>query len=300
MSYLTNTARHHARYIPPFFTAVPDLSGIQSLRAKDEAEVLGFLKVRPVHTVVMTSFIVDNGIESPANRGRFLGFRNPEGRLEGVALIGHTTLIEARSDEALKAFAFAAKTSETPLHIIMSSGDSADEFWRYYDSGAKEPRLRCTELLFEVNFPYLVPACEREIRPARPEELLEIAEAQAAIAFMESGVDPMAKDREGFLKRVLRRIEQNRIFVVYENGKLVFKADIIAETSEAIYLEGIYVAPEFRGRGIGSGCLAKLTLDLMKRVQNVSLLSNISFIDAHMSYVKAGYKNTDSCTTIFV
>ena len=125
----------------------------------------------------MTSFIVDNGIESPANRGRFLGFRNPEGRLEGVALIGHTTLIEARSDEALKAFAFAAKTSETPLHIIMSSGDSADEFWRYYDSGAKEPRLRCTELLFEVNFPYLVPACEREIRPARPEELLEIAEA---------------------------------------------------------------------------------------------------------------------------
>ena len=47
MSYLTNTARHHARYIPPFFTAVPDLSGIQSLRAKDEAEVSGFLQGPP-------------------------------------------------------------------------------------------------------------------------------------------------------------------------------------------------------------------------------------------------------------
>ena len=138
------------------------------------------------------------------------------------------------------------------------------------------------------------------IRPARQEELMEIAEAQAAIAFMESGVDPMERDREGFLKRVSRRIDQGRIFVVYEGGKLVFKADIIAETSEVIYLEGIYVAPEFRGQGVGSSCLAKLTLDLLKRVQNVCLLSNISFVDAHMSYLKAGYRNTDSCVTLFV
>jgi predicted GNAT family acetyltransferase len=79
------------------------------------------------------------------------------------------------------------------------------------------------------------------------DELELVAEAQAEVAFLESGVDPMVTDRDGFLKRVARRIEQERIFVVVENGELVFKADIIAETSDAIYLEGVYVSESYRG-----------------------------------------------------
>jgi GNAT superfamily N-acetyltransferase len=280
-------------------TVVPDLRRTFELKNRNEVEVLAFLNVRPVHTVVMTSFILDNGIDSKLNRGKFYGVRNAEGKLDGVALIGHTTLVEARSPEALKALAFAAKQSSTPIHLIMSSGDAAEDFWRYYGDGFHEPRLTCTEFLFEVNFPFLVPRGDWEVRKAEANEVTEIAEAQAAIAFMESGVDPMETDREGFMARVLRRIEQNRIFVVYDGGKLVFKADIIAETADLIYLEGVYVAPEYRGKGVGSGCLAKLTLNLLKRVQNVCLLSNINFIDAHMTYVKAGFKHTDSCTTLF-
>jgi len=280
-------------------TVVPDLRRTFELKNRNEVEVLAFLNVRPVHTVVMTSFILDNGIDSKLNRGKFYGVRNAEGKLDGVALIGHTTLVEARSPEALKALAFAAKQSTTPIHLIMSSGDAAEDFWRYYGDGFHEPRLTCTEFLFEVNFPFLVPRGDWEVRKAEATEVTEIAEAQAAIAFMESGVDPMETDREGFMARVLRRIEQNRIFVVYDGGKLVFKADIIAETADLIYLEGVYVAPEYRGKGVGSGCLAKLTLNLLKRVQNVCLLSNINFIDAHMTYVKAGFKHTDSCTTLF-
>jgi len=280
-------------------TIAPDLSRAVELTSSDEAETLAFLRKRPIHTVVMTSFILDNGITSELNRGKFFGYRNAHGELEGVALIGHSTLVEARSDEALKALAFIARKSATPIHLIMSSGGSAEDFWNYYGDGFHQPRLTCTELLFEVGFPFMVPNCNWDVRAAKPEELTEIAEAQAAIAVMESGVDPMVRDRDGFMKRVLRRIEQNRVFVVYEDGKLVFKADIVAETADVIYLEGVYVAPEYRGQGVGSSCLAKLTLNLMKRVQNVCMLSNINFIDAHMMFLKAGFKHTDSCITLF-
>jgi hypothetical protein len=44
----------------------------------------------------MKSFIIDNGMESNMNRGSFVGYRNANGDLEGVALIGHSTLVEAR------------------------------------------------------------------------------------------------------------------------------------------------------------------------------------------------------------
>jgi predicted GNAT family acetyltransferase len=278
----------------------PDMAKVCELGHKDTKEVLAFLAVRPVHSVVMTSFINDNGLESELNRGKFYGYRNAAGTLEGVALIGHSTLVEARTAESLTAFARIAKESSTPIHLIMSDGQAAESFWQHYAAAGQQPRLTCTELLFEINFPLLVQGCQWDVRLAQADELEPIAEAHAAVALLESGVDPMAKDREGFLKRCARRIEKERTFVVFENGKLVFKADIVAETDDVIYLEGIYVSPEYRGHGVGSSCLAKLSLQLLERVEHISLLSNVEFKAAHRSFAKAGYKNTDRCTTLFV
>ncbi len=286
--------------VEAFMEVAPDLSKVRELTEGERAEVLQFLSIRPVHTVVMTSFINDNGMQSDLNRGTFYGFRNAAGELEGVALIGHSTLVEARSDAALKAFAHKAKASETAIHMVLSHGTAAETFWNHFSDGLTEPRLTCVERLFEVSFPFMVRKSEADIRPATMEELIPVAEAQAEVAFLECGVDPMKKDREGFLKRVARRIEQGRVFVQFEDGNLVFKADIIAETDHVAYLEGIYVAPEFRGKGVGSACLSALALKLMDRVENVCLLSNVEFAAAHKSYFKAGFKATDECTTLFV
>lgn len=295
----TNTAKSRAdrQFV---FQTMPDLKRLQLLTEADEQEVLSFLKVRPVHTVVMTSFIGDNGLENENNRGKFYGYRSPQGTLEGVALIGHTTLIETRSEESLKAFAVIARQSKTPIHLMMSDGGTIEKFWQNYANDYRQPRLVCTELLFELNFPFLVQECQWEVRSAKAEELEMIAEAHAEVAFVESGVNPLEKDREGFLRRCLRRIEQGRTFVVTENGKLVFKADIVAETETVVYLEGIYVAPEMRGQNIGSKCLSKLGLQLLERAGHICLLSNVDFKGAHRSFEKAGFKNTDCCQTIFV
>ncbi|MFZ1701325.1 MAG: GNAT family N-acetyltransferase [Pyrinomonadaceae bacterium] len=278
----------------------PDLSGIVALKTEDTAEVMAFLAIRPVHTVVMSSFIVDNGIESDLNRGKFYGYRNGSSELEGVALIGHSTLVEARSSDALTALAIVARNPETPIHLIMSSGNAAQDFWQQMTNGLSQPRLTCTEALFDISFPFPVQKTNLELKNADMDLLVQVAEAQAEVAFIESGVDPMLKDREGFLKRVARRIEQKRVFVVTDGEKLVFKADIIAETDNVIYLEGVYVSEEYRGQGIGSECLSALALELLNRVEHICLLSNIDFKNAHKSFAKAGFRNTDQCTTLFV
>jgi len=272
---------------------------IVKLAENDIAEVTAFLNIRPVHTVVMASFIRDNGIVSELNRGSFYGYRNAEGTLEGVALIGHSTLIESRSEDAMFAFATIAKQERAAINLIMSEHEDALKFWQDY-AGAADPRLTCTELLFETAFPMLVRECEWEIRNALPSEIHQIAAAHAEVAFIETEVDPMVRDREGFISRVARRIEQGRTFVVFEDGKLLFKADIIAEADGIIYLEGIYVAAESRGRGIGSKCLSKLSRLLLERADRVCMLSNTRFENAHKSFGNAGYRVTGKCTTLFV
>lgn len=284
----------------PAIMAAPDMTRLCELGADNTDEVLSFLAERPVHTVAMTSFIRDNGIESELNRGKFFGCTNEQGELEGVALIGHTTLVEARTENALKVFAIAARTASTPIHLIMSSGNNATSFWNYLHAGTKKPSKVFTELLFEVGFPFAVQDREFTIRLASADDLMVVAEAHAETAELEQGTNPMDRDREGFLKRTLRRIEKDRVFVVFDGDKLVFKADIVAETDKVAYLEGVYVGAEYRGRGVGAKCLSQLCLDLLGRFENVCLLSNVEFEHAHRSFVQAGMRNTDACTTLFV
>jgi len=276
-----------------------DLSRLTKLTEDDRAEVMAFLKIRPIHTVVMASFINDNGMVSDLNRGAFFGYREETGELEGVALIGHTTLIEAHSDEAMAAFAAKANADRTAISLIMSDHTAALDFWSWYAPLSK-PRQNFTELLFETAFPMLVHECGYDVRPADLTEIDQVAEAHAEVAFIETGRDPMVTDREGFLKRVARRIEMDRTFVVFEGDTLIFKADIVAEADGIIYLEGVYVAPDLRGKGVGSRCLSRLNMMLLERADRICMLSNERFAGAHRSFEKAGYHVTGRCTTLFV
>ena len=296
---LNNKSVSVKEYSHHWSAPVKDRGIIVALTESETTEVKAFLNIRPVHTVVMASFIHDNGIDSELNRGTFYGYRNSEGKLEGVALIGHSTLIEAHTDEAMFAFASKARSERVAINLVMAEHNDALKFWQHY-AGTAEPRLTCTELLFETAFPMLVRDCEWDLRTARMEELEQIAEAHAEVCFIETGNDPMVRDREGFLERVARRIEMGRTFVVFENGRLLFKADIIAEADGIIYLEGIYVASESRGKGIGAKCLSKLNLILLERAERVCMLSNVRFEHAHRSFQKAGYRKTGECTTLFV
>ena len=269
------------------------------LTNEDQSEVLAFLAERPLHTVVMSGFIRDNGLESPFNRGTFYACRNARGELEGVALIGHAMFIEVRSFAALKVFAQLAQSCRR-AHMIMGEMEKVESFWNCYEGGGQAPRLACRELLFEQRWPIEVREAVRGLRLATLDDLELVMPVQAAMALAESGVNPMQTDPFGFRLRCGRRIEQGRVWVLVENGKLIFKADIISDTSEVVYLEGIYVAPEERGKGYGLRCLSQLSRNLLARTKSVCLLINELNQEAHSFYKKAGYKLTALYDTIFL
>ena len=291
--------RKIAGTMPQFAPADFKALTVQALTNGHKDEVLAFLSARPTHTVFMAGMIRDNGLESPFNRGTFYACRNGEGQLEGVALIGHATLIEARTEAALQAFANEAQNCRR-AHMIMGEREKVESFWNCYEGGGQAPRLACRELLFEQRWPIEVREAVRGLRPATLDDLELVMPVQAAMALAESGVNPMQTDPFGFRLRCGRRIEQGRVWVLVENGKLIFKADIISDTSEVVYLEGIYVAPEERGKGYGLRCLSQLSRNLLARTKSVCLLINELNQEAHSFYKKAGYKLTALYDTIFL
>ena len=264
-----------------------------------EKEVLSFLVSRPLHTVWLAGLIRDNGLVSPLNRGIFYACRNAVGEIEGVALIGHATLFEARTGAALAAFARLAQTHPR-AHMLLGEQERIERFWQHYSNGGQSARSLCRELLFEIRWPVGVRGSVKGLRLATLADLDPVMLAQAGMACQESGINPMRVDPVGFRLRCARRIEQGRVWVLVENNELVFKADIISETPDVIYLEGVYVSSHERGQGYGLRCLSQLSRNLLARVASICLLVNEQNKDAQALYQSAGFLYRHLYETIFL
>jgi predicted GNAT family acetyltransferase len=273
---------------------------IQVLDSEHQDEVLAFLAARPLHTVFMAGFIRDNGLVSPLNRGTFYGCRNVRGRLEGVALIGHATLIEARREDALAAFARLAQKNAA-AHMILGEQEKVELFWSYYSQAVQPmPRLVCREVLFEEVGTGQAHEPVPGLRQATLEDLPQVMAIQAQMAFEESFVNPLEADPAGFRLRCERRLNQGRIWVWVEDGRTIFKADIIADTPDVIYLEGIYVEPRERGKGYGLRCVSQLCRGLLTRTRSICLLVNEQNPKAISFYRRAGFEARSCYDTIFL
>lgn len=298
---LINTVMAECAYLP-----APGLAAeVTELTEADRAEVLALLAERPVHTIGMAGLIRDNGIVSERHRGRFYGCRNTEGRLEGVALIGHHTLIEARTRRALREFALVAQGCAR-THMILGEVEAVEEFWDAYADEGRAMRRACREVLFELRrhalggLSRLLGEPGGGLRRATSDDIDLVAPVHAALAEAESGVNPLAADPAGFVRRSLRRIEQGRTWVVIEGDRLIFKADVQAETPDCIYLEGVYVHPAERGTTLGRRHLTELSRLLLARTRVICLFANEENERAQRFYRMCGFKARAVYDTIYL
>ena len=276
-----------------------DTLSVDHLLNGEETEVLAFLAQRPIHTVAMTSLINDNGLESSLNRGTFYGCRDLNGRLEGVALVGHATLMETISDRALAALAHVAQQC-TNTHMIMGEKERVADFWGHYEAAGREQRFACREWLFELSWPIEAREPVEGLRRATPAELDLVAPVQAQLAFLESGINPLCVDPRGFRERCLRRIQQGRTWVIIENSELIFKADVVSHTREVNYLEGIWICEERRANGMGVRIMSELLRRLLEDTKSVCLLVNETNELAMNFYRKCGFHFRATYETIFL
>jgi predicted GNAT family acetyltransferase len=269
-------------------SAALSLIQVERLANNDAAEVLEFLAQRPIHTVAMMSLIHDNGLVSPFNRGTFYGCRDANGQLEGVALVGHATLMETVSDRALAALAQVARECPS-THMIMGEKERVADFWSHYSEAGRRQRLACREWLFELTRPVDARDAVVDLRRAQLSELELVMPIQAQLAFVESGVNPMEVDPHGFRERCLRRIEQGRTWVVVENGELIFKADVISKTAEVNYLEGVWLHEDRRHKNLGTRFMSGLIRRLLKDTKSICLLVNETNESAQGFYRTCGF-----------
>jgi len=270
-----------------------------ALTAEDQSEVLDFLTERPIHNVAMAGFVRDNGMISEHNRGVFYGCRNLQGQLEAVALIGHAILIDARTDSAFQSLAELAKSSSA-THLIIAEETCVAAFLKYYADGGQQLYRESQQILFELRCSNPDAIEVTGFRLGSLSDLDLVVPVHARMSFDESGVDPWAADPLGFTRRCARRLLSNRTYVLVRDDKLLFKADVVAETPEATYLEGVWANPAIRGTGCALSCMTQLAQMLLSRTEAICLLSNVTNKKAKAFYLKAGFKQQGVYDSIFL
>jgi predicted GNAT family acetyltransferase len=297
-SYLN--AEAEALAAPPlsFEQRAAAAESVRALTAEESWEVLGFLSLRPIHTVFMAGLILDNGLISPHNRGEFYGHRNRKGELEAVALIGQKNVIEAHTEEAFEPLMTLA-LAHPRLQLIRGEENRMELLLARLEKTARPPRLICREMLLEQT------AVLEDLEPvaslcnATVQDLEQVMSINSAMAFEESGTNPLKRDLKGMTERTLQRIQRGRVWVLAEAGRIIFKADAISVTPQAIFLEGVYVHPQERGRGLGSRCLTQLGRILLERAPSITLILNQENRRALSLYQKVNYKTRSPYLTVY-
>ncbi|MGB8509958.1 MAG: hypothetical protein WCD76_16390, partial [Pyrinomonadaceae bacterium] len=239
---------------------------IQPLGGEHTDETTRYLEASPIQTVYMRGLIREHGLEDVRNRGQFYACRAHDGQMRGVALAGDAILFVADDEAAIETLAVFSRDKFSP-RLIRGERGPVEQFWRTY-AGRCAPSHTFTEehLLVMREPPNAQDSDDAPaLRPADYKDLPLLVEVNAAMLGTEGGRNPLESDPEGFCRRLARRVEAGRVLVWREGEHLAFKADIITDTPQAVYVEGVHVAPEWRGRGVGLQCLSRLGRLLLRR-----------------------------------
>jgi len=115
------------------------------------------------------------------------------------------------------------------------------------------------------------PPGETGLRAARVLDLELLVPACAEAHREEIGVDPLARDPEGFRWRTRQQIEEGRSWLWIEEGVIRFKAEASAWTPSAVQLQQVWVDPQARRLGYARRALSDLCRLLLERVPAVCL-----------------------------
>jgi len=221
------------------------------------SQVLEFCGESPIERVFLEDV-------ARAGLGRFTGLEDA-GRLVGLCHVGANLV---PSGEGCGAFAPAAAAGRA--RMIIGEENAVGDLWEAARAHLPEPREdRPHQPVFVIREP--PEPGGTGLRPATPADVERLLPACAAAHRLELGIDPLARDAEGFRWRTRAQVEEGRSWVWLEDGIVLFKAEASAWTSDAVQVAQVWVDPVARRHGNAARGLRDLCRLLLASTPAVTL-----------------------------
>jgi predicted GNAT family acetyltransferase len=267
-----------------------DSGFVRVLDDRDVPTVLAMLNRDPIGNVFVISRGEAAGLDPSRLGAQMWGYGR--GRdLVSLCYAGANMVPMGSDVEALTAFAHHALHQGRRCSSIVGPADAVAVLWDILGQSwgpAREARLR--QPLMVTTVPPLADPdiCVRRVRLDEIEVLLP---ASIAMFTEEVGVSPVAGDGGALYRsRVRELVAAGRAFARIDEGRIVFKAEVGAVTRSACQVQGVWVDPEVRGRGLSvSGMAAVVAACLRDVAPAVSLYVNDFNAPARRAYERVGF-----------
>jgi ribosomal protein S18 acetylase RimI-like enzyme len=246
----------------------------------DLAQMLEFCAEDPVERV----FLEDAALR---RIGRFVAVPSDRG-LAALCHLGANVV-----PSGLGCDAFAQAVARSGARMIIGDEGAVDDLWREAGRRMSHPRDdRTGQPVYVIEEP---PAAGgTALRPATLDDLELLLPACAAAHQEEIGIDPLARDADGFRWRTRAQIEQGRSWIWREDETILFKAEASAWTPAAVQLQQVWVDREVRGRGHAAAALSDLIALLLGHTPRVCLFVRPENEAAIRLYDRVGMRRAGS------
>ncbi|PZR55381.1 GNAT family N-acetyltransferase [Xylanimonas oleitrophica] len=222
-------------------------------------------------------------------------------------------LDRAAAAEAIDAFADTARRQGRRASSIVGESAPVLALWSRLERHwppARDVRAHQPSLAIARD-PDVEP--DPQVRLSRPEELASLLPACVAMFTEEVGYSPVANGGTAYRERVRSLVAEGRSYVRYDDGAVppeaglgpaehavvAFKAELGAVAQGVAQVQGVWVDPALRGRGLSEAGMAAVVVDARRRVAPVvSLYVNGYNERALRAYRRVGFEQVGTFATV--
>ncbi|SCL32106.1 DUF4081 domain-containing GNAT family N-acetyltransferase [Micromonospora inyonensis] len=231
--------------------------------------------------------------------GRILGY-GPRRHVESLCWLGGNLTPVLADRSAVAAFADLLSGEERICSSIVGRADAVLGLWDRLSAAWGPARdVRPNQPLLATDALPCV-SVDREVRQVHAGEIDVLFPAAVAMYTEEVGVSPLVDDGgRSYRRRVTELVRAGRAYARFVDGKVVFKAELAVVTRRTAQVQGVWVDPQWRGRGIATAAMAAVVRHALLRVApTVSLYVNDFNLPARRVYQRCGFRPVGTLATV--
>ena len=257
-----------------------------------------------VNAVVAARFAATRSLHPDRIGGHVVGTYRPDdsGSLAGACFAGSNLVLIGPADASWSSVAAFVAARPRRCSSIVGRAESIAAVWPHLEPHWGPARtLRAEQPLLVLHEPVTAER-DPDVRIARPNQLERYLAAAATMFTEELGVSPhVSPGTAAFHARVRGLIADRRAFVSVDfRGQVVFKAEIGAVTRDTAQIQGVWVRPDLRGRGVGTAGLATVLAHALTLAPTASLYVNDFNVAARRMYARLGMRQHATLATVLL
>jgi uncharacterized protein len=275
-------------------------SGVRVLTAADQDAAVRLLAASPIDNVFVASRVRSSGLEARDLGCPIWGYVE-DGRLRAMCHAGSNLVPVNAGPSAVRAFAEYAGPRRMcssiigPAAVAMELWQQLSQLWGSVWSQTRE--VRAHQPVLALDSDPLV-AEDARVRPMTLEHWDAYYQAAVRMYTEEVGVSPLQGNPAGYRYYVRQLITSGRAFGVLDGDRVIFKADLGSVSKGVTQVQGVWLDPCLRGRGLAPAMMAAVVQLARAVAPVVSLYVNDYNAPARATYARVGFRQTGEFATV--